>query len=690
MVGSSDRTLQLVVKMATDTRQLSQGMQQANTRLSAFGNSVKTMVKGAGLIAAAYGGVRLFGSAIEAAKELEESTDRVGNVFRESTAEIDAWAENLHEAYRMSNRETQRFIGEIGLMARSVGAADSVIVGMSTSLLEAAADLASFNDVSQQRAVQAMTAALSGEAEALKRLGINVTQAFLKEDIERYGLQELSRAEQYTESILKQMDRIGAAGDSLKTADSATARQTILQKKLDDALTELGKQTLPIYVEVVNFAVDALQLFTETAGFLDEVILKPWGSSVGTLHGATENWDALAKAVNSTSAELINLKPVADGLDAYVSLDDFALAGGHAFEDMKFGPEGITEAAEESREALRSLFSEARAPDPQWYTMAFAGTAKEIVKGFAGELTGAIKYTPEGDRISAEFLDGLAAVFHIQDAASGSWYEPLKASAREIADTAMGTFEMALRDGRWNTEGPGVGRFEETLFGGVRPKEFLKSQLKTIKRAVKALEDDVEGGGLNKGIESLKRRINKQMGKLYKLDEAKAESIAANEKAGKDTFGSKMLHAWSRSVLINAAADFSEMDAAMSEVGILAKDPFLAGFRKENDEAKWKADELVGNMASFEEAAVQLGKDSRLGWLKGWKLQTETGEIPPIGKLPDVATVSSGGGGINIHIHNTASPEMTEASVLSALRRHTGRSGRSGGARARNYGASLA
>jgi hypothetical protein len=147
---------------------------------------------------------------------------------------------------------------------------------MSITLVQLAADLASFNNTPIEEAIVALRSGLSGEAEPLKRFGVAINDVRLKQEALNMGLYDGKGALDITAKtqaayalILK--DTNLAQGDFARTSEGFANQMRILQASLSDAATEVGLVLLPYFKEFVNFInnriVPAITAFAEN---LDE------------------------------------------------------------------------------------------------------------------------------------------------------------------------------------------------------------------------------------------------------------------------------------------------------------------------------------------------------------------------------------------------------------------------------------
>lgn len=195
---------------------------------------------------------------IRAASNLEESLSKVNVVFGESADEIDAWASTAATAFGSSRQQALEAAGTFGNLFQAFGLGRDQSAEMSTSLVELAADLASFNNTSVDDALLALRSGLSGETEPLKRYGVALSEARLKQEALRLGIISTTKTAltpaqkaQASYSLILH-DTALAQGDFARTSDGLANQQRILRAQLQDTAATIGTALLPKITELVT------------------------------------------------------------------------------------------------------------------------------------------------------------------------------------------------------------------------------------------------------------------------------------------------------------------------------------------------------------------------------------------------------------------------------------------------------
>jgi hypothetical protein len=271
-----------IVRLDLDSSKSINGLKQydsavdksaANTD-SAFGK-MKAVVGGLAIAitAAATAVVAAFmtiGTAsLDSASRMQESQNKYNVVFAGMTAQADSWRKNLQENYNLSGVAATQYLANAKAILDATGMESKAAGELSNKMVKLALDLASFSDVPIADAIQATTAALTGEMEMMKRLGvvIKVEEVNQRAMIDNHLLSAAAVTEgmkaQATYNII--LEKSGKAmGDVARSADSYVTQLNKLRAMQSDVSTGIGQQLIP-------FATKAIELFLGWANANDAV-----------------------------------------------------------------------------------------------------------------------------------------------------------------------------------------------------------------------------------------------------------------------------------------------------------------------------------------------------------------------------------------------------------------------------------
>ena len=201
--------------------------------------------------------------AVQAASDLEESLSKNRVVFGEAARAVEDFAGKAARALGQSKTEALAAASTFGVFGKAAGLAGENLSTFSTDFVKLASDLASFNNTNPADAVQALGAALRGEAEPMRRYGVLLNDASLKQAAMEMGIYKGNGALTSQQKILAAQKLIfeqtsDAQGDFERTSDGLANQQRILAAQIEDVKAKLGEVFLPVVKRVVTFLNDRM------------------------------------------------------------------------------------------------------------------------------------------------------------------------------------------------------------------------------------------------------------------------------------------------------------------------------------------------------------------------------------------------------------------------------------------------
>ncbi len=187
---------------------------------------------------------------VKFASDAAEAANKVDVVFGEQAAAIQSWAQTSASAIGIARSEALEAAGTFGNLFTTMGLGQQTSATMSMSIVELAADLASFNNIDPSIALEKLRAGLVGEAEPLRALGVNLTEAEVKAQAMAMGLADANgevdtaaKVQARYALILEQTTN--AQGDFERTSDGLANQQRILSATLKDLGAAFGEFIIP-------------------------------------------------------------------------------------------------------------------------------------------------------------------------------------------------------------------------------------------------------------------------------------------------------------------------------------------------------------------------------------------------------------------------------------------------------------
>jgi hypothetical protein len=208
--------------------------------------------------AAAIGTItQVIAPAIKAASDFEEATSKVNVIFGRASKSVKDFANTAARELGQSKQAVLDAAGAFGTFGKAAGLAGEDLSTFTTDFVTLATDLASFNNTTPEEAVQAIGAALRGEAEPLRRFGVLLNDATLKAEAMELGIYKGSGALTAQQKILAAQSAIykqtgDAQGDFARTADNLANKQRTLSALFKNFQIQLGQQLLPAATDFAN------------------------------------------------------------------------------------------------------------------------------------------------------------------------------------------------------------------------------------------------------------------------------------------------------------------------------------------------------------------------------------------------------------------------------------------------------
>ena len=208
---------------------------------------------------------------LELGSDLAEVQNVVDVSFPTMSAKINDFAKGAAASFGLSETMAKKFTGTFGAMASAFGFTEKESLKMSTALTGLAGDVASFYNISQDEAYTKLKSVFTGETEALKDLGVVMTQTALDSYAlaNGYGKVTSKMTEQekvalrykfVTEQLTK------ASGDFARTSDSWANQTRLLSLQFDSLKASIGQGLINAFtpiIKVINTVMQKLNVLME-------------------------------------------------------------------------------------------------------------------------------------------------------------------------------------------------------------------------------------------------------------------------------------------------------------------------------------------------------------------------------------------------------------------------------------------
>lgn len=302
-----------------------QGVKAAGAGLDRLTRSLGKLGTALGLTFGAKALVELGAQCIDTASDLREVQNVVNTAFGSMAEDVNAWAKGAIKQFGMSELAAKETASTYMSMAKAMGAGQEEAADMSLTLAGLSADVASFYNLDQETAAYKLRSVFTGETEALKDLGIVMTQANLEAYAMANGFDtaysKMSSARQMAVRYAYVVDALSLAqGDFAKTSDGWANQMRVFSEQLGTLKSLVGDVLIQSLLPALQKVNDVLSWLVDKATAARDALYAMFG------------WE-LPDAVPDPSG-------VDDLTDSYDDLGDAADAAADAIEDADKAGDG--------------------------------------------------------------------------------------------------------------------------------------------------------------------------------------------------------------------------------------------------------------------------------------------------------------------------------------------------------------
>jgi hypothetical protein len=241
------------------------GLKQANAQFATLQSSVSSLGRNFATAGIAIGAIGVgLAKTVQTASSYAESVNAVNVAFGKSAQGIIDFGKTAATTLGVSqvdfNNAAVRFSAFAERIVGSGGDASKFIAEISTR----ASDFASVFNIEVSEALQVFQSGLAGEAEPLKRFGINLLDSEVKAYAMANGIGEVGKQLTETEKVQARYGLLMQAtgktqGDFANTSDGLANQLRILTAEVSNTEIEIGNQLLPVMAELLPIVRDLVR-----------------------------------------------------------------------------------------------------------------------------------------------------------------------------------------------------------------------------------------------------------------------------------------------------------------------------------------------------------------------------------------------------------------------------------------------
>tara|TARA_R100001594_G_scaffold150511_1_gene212070 strand:- start:700 stop:3246 length:2547 start_codon:yes stop_codon:yes gene_type:complete len=204
---------------------------------------------------------------VNAASRQEEILNKFNTVFGRNADEVAKWADSYGDSIGRATSDLMEMAAGLQDIFVPMGFLRSEASELSKGLTQLAIDVASFSNASDEEVINAFKSAVVGNHETVRKYGIVITQAALKQEALTSGIIESDRAMTEQEKVLARINLLtkgtaDAQGDAGRTADSFANRVKALQAAWKEFSESVGNEVLPVVTAIVNLLTNLTPLIS--------------------------------------------------------------------------------------------------------------------------------------------------------------------------------------------------------------------------------------------------------------------------------------------------------------------------------------------------------------------------------------------------------------------------------------------
>lgn len=268
------------------------------------------------------------GNAVAKFNDFYEATDLFHNAMGNLSGEADTLISKMQGLLGVDPTKAMTYMATIQSLGTSFGLASDKAYVLSKNLTQLAYDEASYWNKNVAETFTAMSSAISGEIEPIRRLGIDLTQARLQQELLSLGFnKQVSSLSQADKAVLRYIaimkQTANVQGNLAQTIQSPANQIKILKAQLDMLAKSVGSLLYPALKSILPPLIAAVQLIREFVEWVAKlmgvkVVFTDFTKSADSVGGIG---DAMDDTADSTKKAAKALKDYTMGFDELNIID---------------------------------------------------------------------------------------------------------------------------------------------------------------------------------------------------------------------------------------------------------------------------------------------------------------------------------------------------------------------------------
>lgn len=348
------------------------------------------------------------GNAVAKFNDFYEATDLFHNAMGNLSGEADTLISKMQGLLGVDPTKAMTYMATIQNLGTSFGLASDKAYILSKNLTQLAYDESSYWNKDVAETFTAMSSAISGEIEPIRRLGVDLSQARLQQELLAFGFnKQVSSLSQADKAVLRYIaimkQTANVQGNLAQTIQSPANQIKILKAQLDMLAKSVGSLLYPALKAILPPLIAAVQLIREFVEWVAKlmgvkVVFTDFTKSADSVGGIG---DAMDDTADSTKKAAKALKDYTMGFDELNIIDPTqgssgsgggASAGGNILGDVDLSgydmfKNYVGTSIDEMKQKIKSmlpLIESIAAAFALWELGKFIKQIGEVIKGMNG------------------------------------------------------------------------------------------------------------------------------------------------------------------------------------------------------------------------------------------------------------------------------------------------------------------
>lgn len=273
--------------------------------------AITARLKGVGIAGAKIAAVGLAAGAtafaafsVKAASDLEETMNKFNVVFGKNAKAVKEWGDAYAAQIGRSEEQIARFLSNAQDLLIPLGFEEGAATKMSQDLTILSTDLASFNNMADADVMRDLQAALTGSGEVMKKYGVIVSEAAVKQQLLQDGFDPTTATNQ--QKVMARYNLIlagttAAQNDATRSAGSFANQMKALQGKALDFAANIGSILLPVLSGWIDELFALVEGLSQSTDSIDETAASAEGLAASFKSGVSPI-EAMVVAVSQLMA----------------------------------------------------------------------------------------------------------------------------------------------------------------------------------------------------------------------------------------------------------------------------------------------------------------------------------------------------------------------------------------------------